>query len=367
MIMPILPLFIESLGGSGIVIGLIGGLSICIASLLKILSGFWSDRVGRRKPFVVAGYSTSSVSKLGMAFSTAWHHVLILQPLERVGKGLRTAPRDAILAASAPRKGRGRIFGIHRAMDSAGAIVGSLLAVLLFWHFGLRYETIILAAALIGFTALIPLIRVREKRRKGILSPFRLSMKELPSSFRKYVAIATFFAFGNFTYMFFILMAKETLPTFAGIAPIVLALMLYAWFNVVYTTFAIPGGILSDRVGRTPVLIAGYLTFGLACLGFLIFSSLPAFILIFAIYGLSYAFLVGNQRALASDLVDERTRATALGVFHAAISLAALPASLIAGLLWEVIAPEMAFVYGATIAFVSAIMLIALRRSIERR
>lgn len=360
MIMPILPLFIESLGGAGIVIGLIGGLSVCIASLLKVLSGFWSDKVGRRKPFVAAGYSTSSVSKLGIAFSTAWQHVLVLQPLERVGKGLRTAPRDAILAASTPRKGRGKIFGIHRAMDSAGAIVGSSLAVLLFWHFGLRYETIILAAALIGFTALIPLIKVREEKREGVSSPFKLSMKGLPSSFRKYVAIATLFAFGNFTYMFFILMAQRTLST-------VLALLLYAWFNVIYTTFAIPGGILSDRVGRTPTLIAGYLTFGLACLGFLIFSSLPAFILIFALYGLSYAFLEGNQRALASDLVDERTRATALGVFHAAISLVALPASLIAGFLWEIIAPEMAFVYGATVAFVSVIMLIAFRRFVERR
>lgn len=363
--MPILPLFIVSLGGKGAMIGLIGGLSICVPTLFLILSGFWSDRVGKRKPFVAAGYFTSSIMKLGLAFSTLWQHVLILWPLERIGKGLRTPPRDAMLAASVPTKERGRIFGIHRAMDTAGAIGGSLLAVLLFLHFGPDYKTIIFVAALIGSTALIPLIRVKEKRRKGFPSPLRLSMKGLPSSFRKYVFIATLFALGNFTYMFFILRARM-LPVFVGVQPIVLALLLYVWFNVIYTTFAIPSGILSDRVGRVPVLITSYFTFGLTCLGFLLFKSFPAFILIFALYGVFYAFLEGNQRALASDLVTEHTRATALGVFHAAIGLAALPASIIAGFLWTIM-PEATFVYGAAVAFVSALVLLAFRSSIERR
>jgi MFS family permease len=356
MMLPLLPMFILALGGTGLIVGLIGGLGDSIASMLLVLSGYWSDFSGRRKPFVWAGYCLSAVSKMGIAFSTIWQHVFFFRSMERAGKGLRTAPRDAIIAESAAR---GKAFGIHRAMDTSGAIIGSVLAFLLFWLFGLSFGTIFFIAAIIAFIALAPLPWVKEERKKAMSHSLVIGLKALPASFRWYVIIATIFALGNFTYMFFILRAQQFFqdPRLSVALPV----LLYVWFNTTYTAFSIPSGIISDRVGRSNVLIIGYLLFGVTCVGFALPQSLLSLIILFGFYGMFYALVDGTQRAFASDLVTPDLRGTALGTFHTMVGLAALPASIIAGFLWQWVGSYAAFAYGAGAGFLSAGLFIAKR------
>lgn len=358
MMMPILPMFIIALGGTAFVVGLIGGLGDSIASILKVFSGYWSDRYGRRKPFVFSGYAVSSLAKLFLALSTIWQHVLITRSVERVGKGLRTAPRDAIIADSATTEVRGAAFGIHRAMDTAGAIGGSLLAFLLFWFLELEFKTIILTCAIIAFFALIPFYRVREAKREPQETSLGISFKALPARLKGFVLVATIFALGNFTYMFFILRAQDF---FTGVvsekAAFAIPILLYVLYNTVYALLSIPSGMLSDRIGRRQVLLFGYSLFGLTCLGFAFLDSLAAFIVLFTLYGLVYALVEGTERAFVSDLASGELRGTALGTFHTCIGLAALPASLIAGALWQHIDPWATFVYGCVLGLTAAVLL----------
>ncbi len=364
MIQPLLPIFIASLGGAGLVIGLIAGLSDSISSILMVISGYWSDKTGKRKPFVFSGYFLSSIAKLFFAFSTRWWHILILKPVERVGKGLRTAPRDAIIADSSTAR-RGKAFGIHRAMDTSGAIVGSALALILFWFLGMEIELIFLSAGILGFIALVPLFFVRERKRSRMSRPLIISLRSLPDEFRKFLVIATIFALGNFTYMFFILRSMEFFsdPRISIAFP----LLLYIWFNLVYAGFSIPSGILSDRIGRRNILVLGYALFGMTCLGFAWLSSFPSYFILFGIYGLSYALIDGNQRAFVSDLIEERLRGTALGTFHSLIGIATLPSSVIAGFLWEYLSPELTFLYGFVLSMLAVLLFVFLFRDFSTR
>lgn len=210
MINPVLPGFITALGGTGLIVGLIGGLSDSITSILTVFSGYWSDKYGKRIPFIFSGYGLSSLSKFLFTISTQWWHILILRPLERFGKGLRTAPRDAIIAETR-REIRGKAFGIHRAMDSSGAIIGSILALIFIWFLGLEFQTIFLIAGFIGLSALLPIFFVRDIKKKPQKITLKISLSSLPREFKIFLFIVTIFALGNFTYFFFILKAQESL------------------------------------------------------------------------------------------------------------------------------------------------------------
>lgn len=356
MIMPILPMFITALGGAGLIVGLIGGLRDSISSILKVFAGYWSDKSGKRKIFVSSGYLTSALFKLFLAFSKIWQHILVFASLERVGKGLRTAPRDAIIADSMPKE-RGKGFGIHRAMDTSGAVAGSIVVFLLFWFFGFNFKSIILVAAILAFLSLIPLYFVKEKKRESQDINLKIGLKNLPRPLKLFILVSSMFALANFSYMFFILKAQEF---FTGKLSIGIPILLYILFNIFYAIFAIPFGRLSDKIGRKKVIMFGYLLFSLTSLGFAFFNSLTAFILLFALYGMVYAVVDGNQRAYVSDLSSEELRATALGTFHATIGLTALPASLIAGFLWQ-INPSITFIYGAVISIISVVLFVVFR------
>ncbi len=363
MIIPILPMFISTLGGGGIIIGLISGVMEGVSSILKILCGFWSDRSGKRKVFVLSGYLTSAFFKLLLSVSAIWQHVFIFSSLERVGKGLRTSPRDAIIADSMPEE-RGKGFGIHRAFDSAGAILGSAIAFFLIWYSGLEFKTIIFIAALVAFFSLIPLRFVKESRKEKQNISLKISLKSLPRPLKVYLMITGLFTFANFSYMFFILRAREV---FSGKWSIAGPILLYILFNIFYTLFAIPFGILSDRIGRKRALIIGYLLFSLAALGFALFESLSAFILLFPLYGIAYAAVDGNQRAFASDLSPKELRATALGTFHTTIGLVAILSGLSAGFLWDMISPEWTFFYGSMLGLISAIVFLLSTKFFQER
>jgi MFS family permease len=352
MIMPILPMFITALGGAGLVVGLVGGLRESISSILKVFCGYCSDRTGKRKIFVSSGYLTSAVFKFLLSFSKVWQHILVFAGLERVGKGLRTAPRDAIIADSMSEQ-RGRGFGIHRTLDTLGAILGSAVVFILFWFLKFDFKTIIFLAALLPVFSLIPLHFVKEKKRQPQDITLRLGIKNLPKPLKSFILVSGVFALANFSYMFFILRAQEF---FTGRLSVGVPILLYILFNVFYALFAIPFGALSDRIGRKRVLVFGYLLFSLTCLGFAFFNSLLAFIILFALYGMVYAIIDGNQRAFVSDLSSGELRATALGTFHTTIGLVALPSSLIAGLLWQNISPGAAFIYGSVVSTVSVVL-----------
>ena len=353
MILPILPLFLVTIGGTGIILGLVGGLGDSVASILKVFSGYFSDKLGKRKTLVYAGYQTSAVSKLFFAFATIWQHLLILRPIERLGKGIRTAPRDALIVESVRERGKG--FGIHRAFDTAGAIIGSILALFFVIFYSLGFRTIFLIAGGVAFLALVPLIFLRETKSRPISKTISLhiSFKETPRSLKIFIIIATLFALGNFSYFFFILRAQQFFPAESELA-IIGPLFLYVLLNVVYAAFCIPLGILSDKIGRKKVLIAGYALFGFVCLGFTqLYSSLVYLIILFMLYGLVYALVDANQRAFVSDLASEDLKGTALGTFHTAIGIALLPGSIIAGFLWDFIDPYATFLYGALLAFLA--------------
>ncbi len=363
MIIPILPMFITALGGAGLIIGLIGGLQDSISSILKVLSGYWSDRIGRRKIFVSSGYLTSAAFKLLLSLSTIWQHILVFTSFERVGKGLRTAPRDAIIADSMP-DARGKGFGIHRALDTSGAISGGIAALILYWFLEFSFNHIIFIAAIIAFLSLVPLYFVKAGKREPQKIRLQISLKELPKPLKLFITVATVFALANFTYMFFILKALGAfMPLMPVKESIALAIFLYVLFNSFYAVLAIPFGTLSDRIGKRKVLIFGYLLFSVTCLGFAFSDSLAAFLVLFPLYGVVYAMVDGNQRAFVSDLSTEDLRATALGTFHTLIGVIALPASLIAGFLWAVTPTHsLTFLFGSSVSIISVILFVFLRK-----
>jgi len=351
MIMPILPMFLISLGATGIIIGVIGGLRESISSILKIFGGIWADRIGKRKPFVWYGYISSAVFKLFLGLSRTWPVALVFASVERTGKGMRTAPRDAMVAESMPKR-HGKGFGIHRALDKCGAIVGALFVFLLFWFIGFGFKTLILVAALISFASLVPLVWVKEAKKRPKKVTFRLGLKKLPSKAKLFIIIASIFALANFSYMFFVLRAQQFFKAELAIG---IPILLYVLFNIFYASFAIPFGNLSDKIGRENVIVFGYLLFFATCIGFAFANTIPLLIILFALYGLSFAAIEGNQRAFMSDLAPKHLEATALGTFHTSIGVIALPASIIAGVLWN-IAPMFTFIFGGAVALIAAIL-----------
>lgn len=363
MVMPILPMFIKSLGGAGLAVGLAGGFRDSIPSILNVLAGYWSDKTGKRKIFISAGYLVSSVFKLFLTFSRTWHQAVIFSGLERTGKGLRNAARDTLIAESAGTQ-RGKGFGIHRAFDSSGAILGSVVAFILSGVFGLDFKLVILIAGIIAFVSLVPLRFVKEG--KGQFQPQktsqRVKLRELPPALKLFIAAAGVFALANFSYMFFILKAQEA---FTGKLLVGAPILLYILFNIFYAGFAIPFGVLSDRIGRKKVIILGYLLFSLTSFGFAYLHSVTAYVLLFAIYGIAYAAIDANQRAYISDLAPPQLKATALGAFHTTIGLMALPASLAAGFLWENVAPSATFICGGVLGFISIFLFVIFRSSFE--
>lgn len=354
IILPLLPLLITQLGGGGFVVGLISGTSDSVASLLKLYAGRLSDRARSRKAFVIAGYFVSSVAKFLFAFAASWHQVLGLRIAERFGKGVRSAPRDALLAAATSQGRRGRGFGIHRAMDSGGAVLGTLIAFVMYWNLGLGFGHIFAFAGMLGFLSLVPLLFVQEgPRDRPTNTPAALSLKDLPPRLRRFTLVAFLFSLANFSYMFFVLRSESA---FSGKLAVGVPIALYGLYNLSYTLFALPAGILSDQIGRKNVLLMGYGVFALLCVGFVAAHTLAAFIVLFIFFGLSYALVEATERAYVSDLANPAARGTALGAYHMVTSLGALPAGLIAGILWD-LHPAFAFIYGTVLSTAAMVML----------
>lgn len=362
MVFPILPFFIQSLGGAGVAIGLVFGIGDAVAALFKVGSGYFADKTKKYKSLIFAGYLFSALAKLGYPLANQWQQVLAVRPIERIGKGVRDAPRDAVLSESLPLGQRGKGFGIQRAMDSVGAIAGSILVLILFFYFALPFKRIFLISAFIALLAVIPILLVRVPEKLEV-SKKLVSFKKLSPEIRKFIAVATLFSLAHFSYAFFILKAQSSFSGLGVKTALGLALLLYVFLSVFDSGFSTFAGRLSDKIGRQKVILASYAMLSFVFLGFLLVSNFLhgnkiiflVFLGLFALYGLFRAFADVSQKAFVSDLSDVEIRGTALGTFETFTGLAAIPAGLIAGLLWN-INSSYAFAYGFVLALIATIV-----------
>ncbi len=361
IVFPLVPLFVTSvLGAGGVAVGLIEGTAETVSAVLKGWAGKWSDHLRRRQPFVVAGYAVSTVVKLLFVVATSWPLVLLARAAERIGKGLRSAPRDAIVADEVTPGTRGRAFGFQRAMDAGGAFLGALAA---WWMLGfLEFREIFLWALLPGVLGVAATLLVREPPHPAAGQPrdpnaARPRFRDLPRALKLVIAGCATFALGQFGIAFFLLAAKAE-----GLANRD-AMLLYVVFNAANALASLPAGRLSDRYGRLPLLITGYATFVVACLAAWLAPGVGVLLAGFAIYGVAMAIVDGTQRALVADLAPPALRATAMGAYHGAIALVALPGGYLAGKLWDSWSPHATFAFGAACAVVACLMLGWLRRA----
>jgi len=356
MVFPLIPLFLVNvLGAGGVVVGLVEGAAETTASLLKVFSGYWSDKIEKRKPFVLIGYGISSLTKPLFAFSYMWQSVLGIRIAERVGKGIRTAPRDVIVAQSCDADVRGKAYGIHRFMDGIGSIFGAVLAFLLLPLFGFR--KVFLLAFIPSIIAVLFISFVKEEKRKRSTKSksLKVSFKSLTPQLKYFICVATIFALGNFGYAFLLLRAINL-----GLDSQT-AILLYIIYYISYSIFIIPAGIFSDKIGRKRVILVGYGLFGLTSLGLIFVSNLSQIISLFISYGIFYAMIDGVQRAFVVDLSPSSLKGTALGTFHTSTGLAALPGGLIAGLLWDKIGPETTFIFGFVLSITAITLFLNLK------
>ncbi len=359
MIYPLLPVFLSvTLGVDKAFIGLIEGIAETTASILKVFSGWFSDRIKKRKLLVGIGYSLSTIAKPLFALAQRGSHVLVIRFSDRVGKGIRTAPRDALIADSTPSDRMGMAFGFHRAMDTLGAVFGPLTAFLLLPLFNDNYRSIFLISFFPAVVAILLIVFfLKEIRPKKITSTIpALSLKSLPAEFKIFLLIMIIFTLGNSSDAFLLLRAQN-LGVSMRLIPI-----LWLLFNLVYSIISIPGGMLSDRIGRKRTILIGFIIYTGVYFGFA-FAHLTLHIwTLFAIYGIYYGLCEGVMRAYVADLVPSPLRATAFGIYHTAVGLTAFPASLVMGILWQVFSAQIAFSFGAILSLASVILLLVFIR-----
>lgn len=354
MIYPVLPLFLSDvLGSSVLFIGLIEGVAESTASILKIFSGWLSDKLGKRKFLVGLGYGLSSLGKPALSVVTAGWHVLLLRFADRFGKGVRTSPRDALIADSSPEERRGLSYGFHRAMDSAGAVVGPLLAFLFLPLVNENYRILFLIAsvpAILAVLILILFVKEGKRLKEKITRLAKPGLSRFDPKFKVFILGATIFTLGNSSDAFLFLRAKDLNIDLIYIP------ILWLVLNLVYALVASPAGALSDRIGRKNLIVSGLLIYTLVYLGFAFATRSIHVWILFGIYGLYYGLANGAMRAYVADLVGEEKRATAFGVYHGAVGLTALPASLIFGWLWQSVGVSVAFGFGAALALLALLI-----------
>ena len=370
MIFTLVPLFLANvLKAPFTAIGLIGGLSESIDAVFRLFSGWLSDKVGKRKPLAVLGYSISTVAKPFMYLASSWGAVLGIRFSDRVGKGIRTSSRDALIADSVSAGERGKGFGFHRAMDTSGAVLGLAIAAIIIYLVqggGLQlslktYQWLVLVGVVPAVLAVvILLIFVSERRPSPANSAHRgLTLNKLTTGFdtrfKVFLAIMAVFTLGNSS-DFFVILRAQNLE-----APLIHVVLMLVLFNITYAVISLPAGMVSDRLGRRRVITLGWFIYALVYLGFAVASNLWQVWLLFACYGIYYGIVEGVARAFVADLVTEEKRGTAYGLYHGVVGLTLLPASLLAGWLWQTISPSAPFYFGAGLAFLALLGMLALR------
>ncbi|NJD61984.1 MAG: MFS transporter [Deltaproteobacteria bacterium] len=358
MIYPLLPVFLTTTLGAGpAALGIIEGVAETTASLLKLFSGVVADRTGRKKPLVVSGYGLSAAMRPLVGLATSWGHVLAVRFSDRIGKGIRTSPRDALIAASVPAQDRGRAFGLQRAMDHMGAVIGPLAAFLLLSGAGLSLRTVFFLSAIPGAAAVAALLFLVREPEGPAQPQARVTFGDggLPPAFRRYLLIVCIFTLGNASDAFLILRAVEE-----GI-PVAYVPLLWGAFHVVKSSFSIPAGILSDRWDRRKIVVAGWLVYAAPYAAWGLAAGPGWMVGLFLVYGLYAAATEGVERALVADFVPALRRGTAYGWFHLVVGISALPASVLFGVLYKWRGAPAAFGASAALALIASAFLLSLR------
>ena len=368
LIFTLVPLFLSDvLGVSSTIIGLVGGLSDSMDSLFRIFSGWFSDKIGKRKLLATLGYTISTIAKPFMLLANSWGAVLGVRLGDRLGKGTRSSSRDALIADSVEAKDRGRSFGLHRAMDTSGAVIGLIIAAIIVYlipgdkiHLERNaYHWMILIAIIPAVLAVVILLTLVQERKKvaaavkaGIAKP--AAVTPFSNQFKLYMVILAVFTLGNSSDFFLILDAQHVQT------PLLEVVLMLVLFNLTYALVSTPMGVVSDKLGRKRVISFGWLIYGLVYLGFALSSHIWQLWVLFAVYGIYYGICEGAAKAFVADMVTVERRGTAYGLYNGVVGLMALPASLIAGIMWDKISPAATFYFGAGLALLAMVGLMFL-------
>lgn len=357
MVYPLIPLYLTAaFGATPALVGIIEGIAESIASLLKVFSGYISDRFQRKKSIAFLGYSTGVIYKIALLFANSWAGILVARVIDRFGKGIRTAPRDVMVSESSDKNNMGKSFGIHKMLDMAGSAIGILLSFILIKSIGDDgYKTVFIVSIIPIVIALVLFAFVKEKKTERAeiqREHFWKNISKLDGNLKLYLAVTFLFTLGNSSNSFLLLRAYDIGFSSSD------TILLYFIYNITASALAIPCGKLSDKFGRKGLLISGYLTFSLVYFGFAFCNSKWLMILIFMIYGVYTAMTAGVERAFIAEIAPKSLKGTMLGLHSTLAGIALLPASMIAGFLWDGIGAYAPFVFGGIMSFASAIILL---------
>ncbi len=358
MVYPLIPLYLTAVfGATPALVGVIEGIAESLASLLKVFSGYLTDRYQHKKSVAFSGYVTGILYKFALLLAGSWVGVLAARVIDRIGKGIRTAPRDVMVSESAEAGGAGRAFGIHKALDMAGSAIGILLAYLLLRRGtgGYDYRNIFWLSMIPAVLGLLMFFWIREKKTERAAGPrerFWKNVRKLNGQLKLYLLVSFLFTLGNSSNAFLLLRAKSVGFSDSSVV------LLYFLYNVTAAALAIPAGKRSDKVGRKSLLVAGYFVFSLVYAGFAFAASRAAMIALFALYGLYTAMIAGVERAFIAEIAPPELKGTMLGMQSTLVGIALLPASTIAGLLWNAFGASAPFLFGSFTACVAACLLL---------
>ncbi|MCX7991838.1 MAG: MFS transporter [Proteobacteria bacterium] len=358
MIYPLLPLFLASLGGTPKVLGIIEGVGETTASLLKLFSGYLSDVFRKKKPLALLGYSLSNILRPFYFFANSWILVFVIRLADRVGKGIRTAPRDALIASSVSEKDRAKAFSFHRALDNLGALIGPFLAMVLLSVFNNDVKMVFLVSVIPAVIVILLMSFVKEEKiegesKKNIFKPSDfLTLKNFSKKAKLFFLSVFVFTLGNSSDAFLIYRLKES-----GVETIYIP-FLWGVFNLVKSIGNYPAGIIADNYNKKTVIIAGWIIYGITYLLFGVVTSKYAVISVFLFYGLYYSLTEGVERAFLADIVPQEYRGSAYGVYNFAVGISALPASLLFGFLWDRFSYKVAFLAGAIFSVFALVLFI---------
>lgn len=367
MVYPIIPLYLVSaFGATPAIVGIIEGIAESTASLLKVFSGYVTDRYKCKKPIAFIGYATGFIYKLALLFASSWAGILTARVIDRLGKGIRTAPRDVLVSESADKNEMGKSFGIHKALDMAGSAIGILLAYLLLRKLGNNqadYKMIFAVSVIPTVLALFMFVFVKEKkepRNPKIREHFWKNFSALDGRLKLYLLVVFLFTLGNSSNSFLLLRAKSAGFNDTNV------ILLYFLYNLTVSILSVPFGKLSDKIGRKQILTAGYLLFSIVYLGFAFATKSVTFIIIFLVYGIFTAMTAGVERALIAEISPIELKGTMLGLHSTIAGIALLPASVICGFLWESFGSTVPFVFGASMSALAAILLMIFFRTPDK-
>ncbi|ADD02584.1 major facilitator superfamily MFS_1 [Thermoanaerobacter italicus Ab9] len=351
MVYPLIPLFLTSqLGASPTIVGIIEGFAESLASILKVFSGYISDKVGKRKPLAIAGYSFSTIGKMFLYFATSWGWVFLGRTSDRFGKGIRTAPRDALIAEAVDKENIGRAYGLHRALDTLGATIGIALAYYFLTFYRGDYKAVFMYSLIPAFLGVFVLFFAKESKVTNQLSKkLSFSWRSLDRRLQMFLIVILIFALGNSSNQFLLLRAKNVGFSESDV------ILLYLVYNIVYMIFSYPMGRLSDKIGRKKLLIIGYFLYGIVYLGFAVFGFKSAMWILFSVYGLYIALTEGVEKALVAEISPSHLKATVIGLHATFTGIGLLPASFIAGILWDTLGVTAPFYFGGIMGVLAAI------------